>query len=264
MKLVLTNCDPKNKFSPERELLIKVQIDNSFELGWKAKDIILATNFDYKYRGVKSILVGDDNYCGIDDSRYCFIVSSHILIMSTLFKMGVFEDELYWYHDFDAYQQFPITEEELDIEGIDFATTDYGWSKKWNLGCIFFRKSAEDIFHLLKETIYKDKVADERSFRMLIETGDITPNRYKKLNITYNFGTRHMDKSYPMAEKPLKIVHFHPYRFNEKDGEIIRKPYKDIVTFDNTLNMFMYGKNPMGEILMTDRLIELFKRHDIK
>ena len=40
----------------------KIQIDNSLDLGWRKEDIIFATNFDFEYRGVKSLIVSDDNF----------------------------------------------------------------------------------------------------------------------------------------------------------------------------------------------------------
>ena len=38
----------KTKLDGEADLLAKVQIDNSLSLGWKRKDILLVTNFDYE------------------------------------------------------------------------------------------------------------------------------------------------------------------------------------------------------------------------
>ena len=247
MKLILCNVNPYKKFNKEKSILIKLQIDNSFSWGFKEEDIILATNFDYEYRGVKSIRVSDDLYVGLDDKRYCFKVSTHIPIITSLMNSGVIKKgHLYWYHDLDAYQQEPITEEELGLENVDMGVTDYGWTKKWNLGSIFFKESAKDIFNLLTKTIYEYNLADERSFRMLTNTGKVSKDRYKKVNITYNFGMRHIGKCYEMADKPLKVVHFHPF-------------YKDPNIPDTTMNMFFHGKNEVGKPLMTDRLKELFR-----
>ena len=33
----------------------KAQIDNSIERGWKKEDIIIGTNFDFEYKGIKNI-----------------------------------------------------------------------------------------------------------------------------------------------------------------------------------------------------------------
>ena len=60
MKNLLVYVSPNKQFDDEHKILAKIQIDNSLDLGWKKEDIILATNFDYEYRGIKSVIV-DDN-----------------------------------------------------------------------------------------------------------------------------------------------------------------------------------------------------------
>jgi hypothetical protein len=52
---------------------------------------------------------------------------------------------------------------------------------------------------------------------------------------------------YPLADKPLKVLHFLPSKVNDS-GE-------------TALEMFMYGKNRLNIPLMSDRLIKLFKKH---
>lgn len=246
--MILCNVNPFKKFNKELNILAKLQIDNSLELGWKKEDIILATNFEYEYKGIRSILVEDENYCDIGE-KYGYRVSSHIFIIDNLFRFGLIEkDQLYFYHDFDAYLQELIDEKELELGTADIAMTDYGWSNKWNLGVIFFKKSAQDIFSLLKNTIIKNKQGDEKSFMLLTTTGQISQERYKKLNITYNFGMRHIGHNYQIAQKPLKILHFHPL-------------YYDSRLYDTTMNLFFHGKNEVNKPLMSERLKSIFRLH---
>ncbi|KKM16173.1 hypothetical protein LCGC14_1688480, partial [marine sediment metagenome] len=49
-----TNIENPTDLSPLLIAYIKAQIDNSIELKWNVNDIILATNFDFEYRGVKN------------------------------------------------------------------------------------------------------------------------------------------------------------------------------------------------------------------
>jgi hypothetical protein len=68
MKNLLIYINPAKSFineawKDENDILAKIQIDNSLEMGCKKEDIILVTNFEYEYRGVKSIVVSDDLYC---------------------------------------------------------------------------------------------------------------------------------------------------------------------------------------------------------
>src|SRR5947207_2889604 len=90
------------KLSSEHEVLTKIQVDNRLELVWTLKDILLVTNFDYEYRGVKSIIV--DDYAVFDQNR-----STKIPAINQLFRDGIIEDgEIYWFHDHDAFQLVPF------------------------------------------------------------------------------------------------------------------------------------------------------------
>lgn len=251
MKLVLCNVNPYNKFNRELNTLAKLQIDNSIDLGWKLEDIIMATNFDYEYKEVQSTIVDDKNYCNVGDGRYGHRASSHIFIIENLFRLGLIKkNELYFYHDFDAYQVDIITEEELKLGNADIAVADYGWSAKWNLGVIFFRQSAYDIFRLLKDTIFKNNLGDERSLCMLTDNNQISDQRYKRLNIRYNFGMRNIGHNFQIAQKPLKILHFHPL-------------YHDARLPDTTMNLFFHGKNEINKPLLTERLKKIFRSHGL-
>ena len=243
MKSLLIYLSPSKSFNEEHHILIKIQIDNSLRLGWKKNDILLFTNFDYEYNGVKAFQVGSDNYFPPSPLSIKAIIVSYIL------EHGMIEkDELYWAHDFDAYQMETIVPSELGLETVDAGFTTYGYSNKWSLGSFFFKERAKDIFKLLKETMYKYETDEERALVRL--TNDNVENintRYKKLNITYNLGMRNVAFNYEQADKPLKVIHFHPWN---KGGWVLQN--------------FMYGKNEMGIPLMTHELIEIFNHHGIK
>jgi hypothetical protein len=151
--------------------------------------------------------------------------------------------ETYWVHDFDAYQLEPF---DLKMER-DAAFTTYGWSKKWCLGSYFFKDTAADIFTLIKNNIYVRKIEDERALVFMTNNNLVDRGRFDVLNITYNFGMRHVEKNYFISELPIKVLHFHPW------GRAI-----------NTLDIFMYGKNGLNKPLMTDSLIEVFHAHGVK
>ena len=116
MKNFLVYLNPSKQFNKENDELTKIQIDNSLDLGWKIEDILLVTNFDYEYRGVKALVVGDDCYY----SKNNFYRSSKIPVINQLFKDGIInEGEIYWFRDNDAFQLEPLTEEKikLDMDG---------------------------------------------------------------------------------------------------------------------------------------------------
>ena len=109
MKQLLIYTSPDTEFNKQHDFLARFQIDNSLQLGWKKEDIILSTNFPYEYKGVKSLLV-NGVYCEKDPT------SNKMFVLDYLFKSELLEKEhLYWYHDFDAYENNLITEKELGL-----------------------------------------------------------------------------------------------------------------------------------------------------
>jgi len=244
VKNLLIFIHPNKKFNEETAKLVKIQIDNSLDLGWKAEDILLVTNFDYEYNGIKSIVIDGESIYYPPMPR-----STNTLAVPYLIDNGITkEDVLYWVHDFDAYQMNPITKTELELNEVDVGLTTYGWSRKWCLGSFFYRPSAKDIFEWIKNTVHEYSIEDERALVHLTRSNFNNINdRYKILNITYNFGMRKVEHNYTIAEKPIKVVHFHPY-------------YSKFPTLDS----FMYGKNALDMPLMNERLIRIFKEHNIK
>lgn len=239
MKQLLVYIRPSKDFFADSKLSSKIQIDNSLDLGWKRKDIIIVTNFPWEYNGVKAIVVGDEHFCAVRPR------SIKTTIIPFLIEQGIIEKgELYWNHDFDAYQNARFSEAELKLEGVDVGLTDYGWRERWCLGSYFFKDSSKDIFEKAKEIIYKD-IEDETAMMELTRNPEIA-KRCKRLNITYNFGMRNVQSNYQKSKKPVRAFHFHPYDRG-------REP----------LNVFMRGKNGLNKPLMSKRLIKIFKKHKI-
>ena len=246
MKNLLIYVNPTG-FDEESEKLVKIQIDNSLELGWKKEDILLVTSFDYEYNGVKATVV-EKGYCPFkkENSKETTIVH--------LFEIGFIQNELYWCHDLDAYQLEPIIEEELGLDGLVAGFTDYGRKPMWQMGSFFFKREAEDIFRAVVERLAPGLDSQRRPRYDEYAMMDLTDNninninsRIKRLSNTYNFGMRRVGFCYEKAEKPLKVLHFHPQ-------------YEKL----NNLNIAMYGKNDLGVPLMNDRLIKIFHHYGYK
>lgn len=243
MKNLLIYINPSRDFDEETKILAKIQIDNILDLGWRREDIILVTNFPYEYSGVKAIVAPDNLYASFNYTQ------AKINGIIFLFEQGLIGNELYFCHDFDHYQLHPITESEIELAlgTADMGVTDYGRMPRWHLSCIFFKKSAGDIFQLLKDHVYKFKVHNEEDTLFMLTENDTNgiKKRIKKLNITYNFWGGNIRSTYKMADKPIKGVHFHP-------------EHRD------RLDFFMYGKNKINKILLDERLIKLFNKYGIK
>ena len=237
----------------EAEVLAKIQIDNSLELGWDPKDILMVTNFPWEYRGIKAIELGEKSYCEFSPT------ASKITAIIEMFNQGLIEDDLYWFHDLDAFQLEPITKEEIGDSDLSF--TDYGITtinegrnRRPSTGVLFFNNKSKDIFELIFWKAGQYKCNEEVALLELIKQNKMgIKDRIKVLNVTHNYATRRRDlvKSYLIADKPLKVIHFHPFD---------KRPVAQGI--DN-ISACMYGKNGMNKILMTDSLINIFNKHGI-
>ena len=108
------------------DTMIKAQISNSLELGWNIKDIILLTNFDYEFKGVKAIKANLNKKC---------LTGSKIFGMKFLFDNDMIGDEIIWAHDLDAWQNVWFEAPEIKDVGITCYSTS-----KFNGGSIFWNK----------------------------------------------------------------------------------------------------------------------------
>ena len=201
MKNLLIYISPEKRFNVENEKYIKIQIENSLDY-WRPEDIMLVTNFPYEYMGVKSLEVPDELY---STTSIC-VIKINVIIYLLDHKLL---NEPAWFHDTEAWQIAPF---DLQLEK-DLVLTDYGWDLKWNGGSMFFKPSALDMFKWWKFSINEIHKDDEKALMLLTERNFNNMNeRIQRLNVTYNLGKRHRQENYYNADKPLKVVHFHPYR----------------------------------------------------
>lgn len=225
---------------PEDEILVKIQIDNSLDLGWKPEDIILAFDLPFEYKGIKSLNLPDCLYYNFD------LNANKIPVLIYLIKNGLLEkDKLYWCHDLDAFENTKINETELELDNYDLGLTHYTYKPEWQFGSLFFHLSAFDIFELIHhQTLQKPHLSrnNEKVLTKLINEGKIDPKRYKRLNVSYNIMKKYLQTIYPLAEKPLKVLHFRP------------SDAKDI---------FMHENNSLKIKLVDERLTRIFNKNGI-
>jgi len=213
MKNLLIYINPVDKkFSPEHEDLTKIQIDNSLSLGWKTKDILLVTNFDNKYKGVTSVKVED--YSVFDQNR-----STKIPAINELFKREIISDDIYWFHDHDAFQ---LVDFEFKLnENKDAAFTTHGAYDPvmWNAGSFFFNKKSKDIFTWIEEWMEKLGGTNEQSAltHMWKINYENINNRCQILDSSYNLGIYNIEENIRNSAPPIKVAHFHPHKKRHLD-----------------------------------------------
>lgn len=237
--------NPAKKFDDEKADLVKIQIDNSLRLGWRKKDILLVTNFPYKYKEVKALVIDDSTFCEIHD-KASKINAIIYLLGNNMIRPG----QLYWFHDFDAFQTNKFTEKQLKLDDVDLGFADYGWKARWNTGSFFFRSGTEKVFEWIRNELYKYRLHDEEEAltRLTNRNYKNINQMYKRMNITYDFpacmnGMRKMVSNYKRADKPIKVMHFHPM-------------YKGVNYLEkNCID------NPLKKPLIPKGLIKIFKKH---
>ena len=238
MKNLLTYISPDKDFNDEHKMAVKIQIDNSLDLGWRRDDILLVTNFEYEYNGVKSIVIGDENYCAYHWP------ATKIYVIVALFRMGLIENDLYWYHDFDCFQLNPFTDIETDMAGVDMGLTNYGRMPRLCSASMFFRNTAGDIFERIKEEVDRVKRDEETVIASLINSDESLQKRVKLLNMTYAFQKWNLWHSYCRSDKPIKAVHFH-------------------LTPDK-YDFFVRGNNRVNLKIIPDELRKIFNKYEFK
>lgn len=237
LKLVLAYINPKG-FDKQSEKLAKLQIDNSLELGWKKKDILFLSNFDFKYLGVKAYF--NNGFCAWQPiNSKLTAITSH--------EWG---DDLYWIHDLDAFQQEPIDRWDVNLDHWDMGICDYGRLPKWSGGSIFFRKEAVDIFKKAKRYMEEKRAIDENALTAVTGWDNKIYNRIKKLNITYNFMPFNLRSCYKMVDKPIKVVHFNPFEGKKQLGI-------------KSLLAYYKGDNEIKKCLLNKRLLKVFEKYKI-
>lgn len=231
MKNVLIYTTPNKRFGVEDATLAKIQIDNSLDLGWDREDILLYTNFQYEYNGVKATVVPDIY------QHHMVHTANKVPVIAWLIEQGL-PDDTYWCHDFDAFQLV-----KFDFETKFFSLSKYGYKDQWQCGSFFFRPSG--LFELWTEEmkIRKRTRPEEKTLRRMVQLEQVVP---EELDVSYNLNYKFIHRTY---NGPPKVIHFRP---NHKE-ETMSYRGLDI----------MKGKNKLKKQIITYRLLDIFNKHGV-
>jgi hypothetical protein len=196
--VIVANFQPKNKLYAFTRLktFIKAQIENSVELGWTTEDIILLTNFDYEFMGVKAKAVSLNHSC---------LTGSKMFAVYALFKDGSLKDEI-WVHDLDAWQNVWFDCPEFKDVGI----CEYS-RPTFNGGSVFYKPSARDITEAIVSVLRANREAREEPTIDKVLRACTYKHRVTVLNPTYNVGCSGFVERYLKSHKPIHVCHFHPH-----------------------------------------------------
>lgn len=179
------------RYDPDKiRILLNAQVENSLEVGWDIDRIIVLTNFDYEYMGVKARQIEHNPLCPTASKMYGV--------------QNILKDDIIWSHDLDAWQNHWF--DCPDFKDIGAGTYNY---KKFNGGSIFWRPSAIDLMNEIIETLESESSTYEEN--VLNRIFKANPDRVTKLNFTYNVGCSNYIERWKKSDKPVRVVHFHPY-----------------------------------------------------
>lgn len=176
------------------------QIDNSLRLGWAPEDIILGTNFEFEYNGVKShLLTNVCEWSGFNNFWYGAL---------ELVQKGIVTGK-FWLHDHDSWQVAPMEFPEFngEVAGIEYVGT-----QEWNCGSIYFNNNGP-ILNNIVDTLELNKAAKVSSDEVIISylrRHPFTKDRMTSINQRWNVGLTHSDLRLAKAIKPIIVLSFKP------------------------------------------------------
>lgn len=172
---------------------LQCQIANSESLG-NLDDLLVITNFPFRYL--------DENSIQLDLNKDC-LTGSKLFALRELFNRNLIQSST-WIHDLDVWQVMDFDEPKFK----DIGLCEYS-RPKFNGGSLFIKPEAKDIVldicdHLEKNSQNREEPTLDLFLRNTYK------DRTTKLNSTYNIGCSGFVERVKRAEKPIKVVHFHP------------------------------------------------------
>lgn len=184
---------------------VKCQYENSIQLGWDPKDIMLCTNFPYSYKKLEVIRI--HNIPSYSDCAVKYIK------IAEFYKKKIKEE--IWVHDLDCWQLAEFSFPKINKIGI----CKYALLDRVNTGSIFLAPNSEQFLHKFSEFLDTEwrHGCDEKGMAAFLNTSrDFGWEDLKILNIRYNLNNldghygSSFAKRYRLAQKPILCAHFHP------------------------------------------------------
>jgi hypothetical protein len=270
------NRSQKWKHSDEKDKIynyLKIQIENSLDMGWEKENIIPITNFEFEHMGIKTNVA--ENFC----SWSSFV--NKLVVVQEMIEKGILHDNI-WMHDCDCYQLMPF---DFPEECKDWGYTKHDPKRSKNQGgSAFFRKEGYDIIKTISDAIkwfkpsreelfipyfYKDmnpnkaksrsegcqevlddpESSDKSKYKAqrkmkTVEWSGMYKDRFTYLDYTYNLCiVKYFRKKYKQATKPIKVMHTH-------------------IDMPQPKNCFYFGENQYNVSIVTEDLEKLLLKYD--
>jgi len=259
-----------------------LQIENSLMLGWDISDIVVITNFEFEHMGVKSHVVND--ICRWSSFANKMVVVGEMISNGVINDNFWLHDcDAYQLVPFVFPEKCLDVGFSRHAPGRNKPQGGSAFYRKSAFDIVHavsemiraFRVQKEESFYpslydsacgLRAASIYKSRFDELKkrlesnksdtklekafeSFKPKYEYsqkyfGKFAP-RFTWLDWSYNlFRQRQFHKKYPVAEKPIRVVHFHP-------------------EYESCLNTFYHGKNRYNVKIVTPELSKLFVKYGL-
>ncbi len=180
--------------------LFKMQIDNSLHYGWPVDDIIIGTNFEFEYKGVKAYQLTDICTFNIFNNKWYGMLE--------LMRAGILNDD-FWFHDQDNWQINSITFPAFNGE---IAACTYIKTPEWNTGSVFVKRTAVNILEYIVDSMKMNPIeyqGDENWISFLRQNSEIK-SYLSTLNTQYCVGYTYMDDRINAATGPITCLGLMP------------------------------------------------------
>jgi len=233
------------RFDVESECMVKVQIDNSLEIGWTRQQIVLLTDFPFEYNGVQSVVMENHSCSRRHDrnGRSRKRGFNKIVTIMWLYEQGLLDEDIF-FHDLDAFQNHEF----LDYPDEQYRPFDLAIAPNSNRSCyiaccMFFKSTARPLWEEIYKTASKHGLDEERAIMKLFP-----PAKQSKevvmMDISYNIDQHCQVSGFLDGFQPARILHFHPLRRK-------RLYYR----------AFVLGANVLNKPLACERVGRLITKH---
>ena len=222
--------------------LLKLQVENSLQLGWEPKNIKVVTNFSFRYLNIEAMKI-DLTIPNCRKNTW-----AKIFVTEHLIKKGIIKkNSIWWFHDLDCVQLIPFNvppEKKQKGKYIAFATSS--WQNKISTASFFFCSESLFMWQKLikrgKELNLEKCHNEEVVGRPLFRRDPSLSKHIIQVSCAYQYTAKRIDQHWSEIEKPLKVIHFHP-------------------TSVKSQRKILGGENFTGKSLVPKRVQDLYKKY---
>lgn len=211
--MIYTSYAKPKFFVPIELCRIKMQIDNLLRIGWERDNILLATNFEFSYRGVKSRIIPDE-LIYFKHNRRSAMFAAKIDSLKYILENWIEDNESIFFHDLDAHQNVDNIEAPTHFYDSDMCLTPYNYDdKKINTG-VWHLNPRNNTINILNDVISAIKKMG-RNWQEQRLTEICKNKEYKSIFILgceWNFGKHDVKGT-------LERINISPYFCHFKENE---------------------------------------------